>query len=77
MRRPLSIMRANPEQGWLDFLYKPIGHGLEVLGQRVRGDSVSVLGRSATVSLPIPPSPRSSPSAAEWAFHPWFSWPNA
>ena len=36
MRRPLSIMRAAPEEGWLEFLYKPKGHGLETLGQRGR-----------------------------------------
>ena len=58
MRRPLSIMRANPEQGWLDFLYKPIGHGLEVLGQRVRGDSVSVLGPIGNGFTPDPAKPQ-------------------
>lgn len=57
MRRPLSIMRANPEQGWLDFLYKPIGHGLDVLGQRVRGDSVSVLGPIGNGFAPDPARP--------------------
>lgn len=43
MRRPLSIMRASPEEGWLEFLYKPKGHGLEMLGTRKPGDVVSVL----------------------------------
>ena len=44
MRRPLSIMRAEPAQGWLDFLYKPIGRGLELLGGLTGGETVSVLG---------------------------------
>ena len=25
MRRPLSIMRADPGQGWVEFLYKVVG----------------------------------------------------
>jgi dihydroorotate dehydrogenase electron transfer subunit len=43
MRRPLSIMRASPAEGWLEFLYKPKGHGLEMLGTRRPGEVVSVL----------------------------------
>ena len=44
MRRPLSIMRANADEGWLEFLYKPVGRGLASLAKRSIGDSVSVLG---------------------------------
>jgi dihydroorotate dehydrogenase electron transfer subunit len=43
MRRPLSIMRANATEGWLEFLYKPKGHGLELLGLRQPGEVLSVL----------------------------------
>ncbi len=43
MRRPLSIMRASLADGWLEFLYKPKGHGLAMLGTRKPGDVVSVL----------------------------------
>jgi dihydroorotate dehydrogenase electron transfer subunit len=43
MRRPLSIMRAAPVEGWLEFLYKPKGHGLEMLGLRQPGEILSVL----------------------------------
>jgi dihydroorotate dehydrogenase electron transfer subunit len=43
MRRPLSIMRANPEEGWLEFLFKPRGFGLEQLAKRQPGDMLSVL----------------------------------
>jgi len=43
MRRPLSIMRASPDEGWLEFLYKPRGPGLELLATRRSGEMVSVL----------------------------------
>ena len=44
MRRPLSIMRADPEAGWLEFLYKPRGAGLTKLAARRPGESLSVMG---------------------------------
>ena len=43
MRRPLSIMRAAPAEGWLEFLYKPKGRGLAMLGRRQPGEVLSVL----------------------------------
>lgn len=52
MRRPLSIMRSGGSEGWLEFLYKPRGHGLEMLGLRQPGEVVSVLapiGRGFTI----------------------------
>ena len=57
MRRPLSIMRANAAEGWLEFLYKPKGHGLEMLGRRQPGESLSVLapiGHGFTVDAARP-----------------------
>ncbi len=44
MRRPLSIMRADPKQGWVEFLYKALGNGLRLLAQREVGVSLSMLG---------------------------------
>ena len=44
MRRPLSIMRADPKQGWIDILYKVHGAGLKLLSQRKAGDTLSILG---------------------------------
>lgn len=44
MRRPLSIMRTNTTQGWLEFLYKPVGQGLTKLSKHSKGYSISVLG---------------------------------
>jgi dihydroorotate dehydrogenase electron transfer subunit len=43
MRRPLSIMRASAVEGWLEFLYKPKGHGLGLLAKREPGETLSVL----------------------------------
>jgi len=44
MRRPLSIMRVDATAGWLEVLYKPIGHGLDALTKLRAGDQVSLLG---------------------------------
>jgi dihydroorotate dehydrogenase electron transfer subunit len=44
MRRPLSIMRADANRGWIEMLYKIVGHGLHCLAERRAGDTVSVLG---------------------------------
>src|SRR6185312_8415346 len=44
MRRPLSIMRANPSAGWIEILYKIVGPGLQALSTRKAGDTISVLG---------------------------------
>ena len=44
MRRPLSIMRANAAHGWVDVLYKVVGHGLAELARRRPGETLSCLG---------------------------------
>jgi dihydroorotate dehydrogenase electron transfer subunit len=44
MRRPLSIMRADPQAGWIEILYKVLGAGLAALAARQAGDVLSVLG---------------------------------
>lgn len=44
MRRPLSIMRADPGEGWIDVLYKVVGDGLRALGSKKPGDQLSVIG---------------------------------
>jgi dihydroorotate dehydrogenase electron transfer subunit len=44
MRRPLSIMRANQREGWIDILYKTVGHGLASLSKRRPGELVSSIG---------------------------------
>ncbi len=44
MRRPMSIMRASAEEGWLDILYKAHGAGTRLLARRTVGDTLSLLG---------------------------------
>jgi dihydroorotate dehydrogenase electron transfer subunit len=44
MRRPLSIMRAAPDAGWIEVLYKITGAGTAALAGQPAGASLSVLG---------------------------------
>jgi dihydroorotate dehydrogenase electron transfer subunit len=44
MRRPLSIMRADAQQGTVEFLYKVVGTGTRALSGRRPGESLSLIG---------------------------------
>ncbi len=44
MRRPLSIMRADADKGWIEVLFKIVGEGLRALAGRKIGDKVSIIG---------------------------------
>ncbi len=44
MRRPLSLMRANAQHGWIEFLYKAVGQGTRLLAQRQPGETLSIIG---------------------------------
>ena len=44
MRRPLSIMRANADEGWVEVLFKVVGDGLRALGSAEIGDAFSIIG---------------------------------
>jgi dihydroorotate dehydrogenase electron transfer subunit len=58
MRRPLSIMRASPAEGWIDLLYKVVGHGLAELALRKPGETLSCLGPIGRGFAPAPDRPR-------------------
>ncbi|HEU4619122.1 MAG TPA: dihydroorotate dehydrogenase electron transfer subunit [Gammaproteobacteria bacterium] len=58
LRRPLSIMRAERQEGWLEFLYKPVGAGLEKLSRRAPGEAVSMLAPIGRGFAPDPARPR-------------------
>lgn len=58
MRRPLSIMRADRDDGTLEFLYKIVGEGLGQLSQRRPGENISVLGPIGQPFRPDPKRPR-------------------
>jgi dihydroorotate dehydrogenase electron transfer subunit len=54
MRRPLSLMRADPGSGVIEFLFKTLGEGLALLAARRPGEKVSVLG---PIGRPFSPTP--------------------
>jgi dihydroorotate dehydrogenase electron transfer subunit len=58
MRRPLSIMRADRNAGWIEVLYKVVGHGLADLSQRRPGETLSCLGPIGRGFTPSPARPR-------------------
>ena len=58
MRRPLSIMRVDADEGWLEFLYKIVGDGLRHLASRRPGDTLSVMGPIGQPFRPSPDRPR-------------------
>jgi dihydroorotate dehydrogenase electron transfer subunit len=58
MRRPLSIMRAQPQQGWIDLLYKVTGAGTQALSRVEPESLLSVLGPIGVGFTPHPERPR-------------------
>ena len=59
MRRPISIMRCDAQQGWVDFLYKAVGKGTTLLAQRTPGETISLLGPIGLPFRPAASRPRS------------------
>jgi len=59
MRRPVSIMRTDAQQGWVDFLYKAVGQGTSLLARRMPGENISVLGPIGQAFAADPGKPRS------------------
>lgn len=57
MRRPLSIMRADAAEGWIEILYKVMGEGLSHLATREAGDTVNLLGPIGQGFRPDPARP--------------------
>lgn len=57
MRRPLSILRANAAEGWVEVLYKVVGHGLGALARVEPGETVRVLGPIGQGFHPDPARP--------------------
>lgn len=58
MRRPLSIMRADPAGGWIEILFKTVGEGLRALAAAGLGERVSTLGPIGEGFAPDPERPR-------------------
>lgn len=58
MRRPLSIMRAHPDRGSIEVLYKIVGPGLGALAARRVGESLNALGPIGNGFVPRRERPR-------------------
>ena len=58
MRRPLSLLRADPKAGWVEVLYKVVGTGLRHLSTRRAGDVVSIMGPIGVGFTAHPDKPR-------------------
>lgn len=44
LRRPISIMRTDPRNGTVDFLYKVFGEGTALLSRRKVGEKLDIMG---------------------------------
>lgn len=44
LRRPISIMRVSPREGWIELLYKVFGEGTAELTGRKVGEKLSLIG---------------------------------
>jgi dihydroorotate dehydrogenase electron transfer subunit len=58
MRRPLSIMRADPGAGWIEVLFKIVGEGLRALGRAETSDLLSIIGPIGKGFAPHPDRPK-------------------
>ena len=59
MRRPMSLMRADADGGWVDILYKEVGYGTRLLAGKRRGHPLSVIGPIGRPFEAVPGRPRS------------------
>src|SRR5512138_2600512 len=48
LRRPISIMRVDKQEGWVELLYKIFGEGTKLLSHRKVGEKLSILGPIGT-----------------------------
>ena len=58
MRRPMSVMRTDPGEGWFEILFKEVGAGTRLLARCERGDRLNVLGPIGRGFTPSPERPR-------------------
>jgi len=58
MRRPFSIMRADPRDSWVELLYKVVGNGTQLLALKQPGERISLLGPGGRPFQPHPDHPR-------------------
>ena len=57
LRRPMSIMSADPETGEIELLFKTVGHGTRTLAELEPGDELDLLGPIGNAFTDIPGHP--------------------
>ena len=57
LRRPMSVMRTAPDEGWFELLFKETGAGTRLLARCGRGERLSVLGPIGRGFSPSPDRP--------------------
>jgi len=57
LRRPMSVMAADPDSGRIELLFKEVGHGTANLAALGPGDGISLLGPIGTHFTDIPGRP--------------------
>lgn len=57
LRRPLSILRSSPAEGWIELLYKVVGYGTALLAKRQAGETLNLLGPIGNAFTPDPQRP--------------------
>ena len=58
MRRPMSLMGADADDGWIDLLYKEVGYGTKLLAGKRPGARLSVIGPIGRPFEAVPDRPR-------------------
>jgi dihydroorotate dehydrogenase electron transfer subunit len=58
LRRPLSIMRTSPQEGWVELLFKVAGAGTRLLSGKKAGARISLLGPIGRPFTASPQHPR-------------------
>ncbi len=58
LRRPISIMRVDGKNGWVDLLYKVFGEGTALLSRREVGEKINVMGPIGNRFVPHMDHPR-------------------
>jgi len=57
LRRPMSVMRADPAAGWVELLYKKVGRGTGLLAEKPVGAGISIMGPIGRGFEPDPDRP--------------------
>lgn len=74
LRRPISVMDADPSTGILELLYSVVGKGTRLLSTGKAGDCLDIVGPQETASIQSPDTTRHCWSAAASERLLWVIW---